>query len=318
MKAIMLTSFLLVILLFANPLTATLPTNRTEVEIAPLVLGRSDTLLYDDGTFTGGLGFYTSTGVVNPEPDSNYGFGIYFILSQFGLANQKIVSILLYFGPTINHPEYNFRLYVWNNRGTTLYPQSEGPYLYRNQDAVLPPVETWGEFDLSASNITLPDTFWIGVNYNHLSTNTDDIDWYLAMNDGLTDNHMYLNDMDDAIGWVTAGTWGYGYPFGVRVVVEDAGNISERYVLTPGHEILRVPTIINGSIDIAFTLNKTTKVELSLYSALGRICQTLVSKEFSAGTHHHIQKLNLEPGVYFLNFKTDSGKNITKKIIFCR
>ncbi|HEX7319065.1 MAG TPA: T9SS type A sorting domain-containing protein [bacterium] len=274
---------------------------------------RGDTLMYDDGTFDDGLGFYTSTGVVNPDPESAYGFADHFILSSFGLVNQKIVGIMLYFN-LINDPSYDFRLYVWNNESGTLYPMHQGPHLYRDMNAVMPAAEVWSYFDLSDSSIVLPDTFWIGICYNHFVQGSGS-DWYLAFNTMLFDEHMYLNDMDDpGTGWVPASTWGYNFAYGVRVVTEDITGVNERSVLMPaGRDIFKAPAIIRDKANVEFTLAVETPVKLTVLDVSGKVRETLISERMHAGTHSRTFTLGLESGIYF--YRLEAGGQYTRKFL---
>jgi hypothetical protein len=285
----------------------------TQKASVPQIASRGDTLMYDDGTFDDGLGFYTTTGVINPDPESAYGFADHFILSQFGLTNQKIVGIMLYFN-SINDPSYNFRLYVWNNESGTLYPMHQGPHLYRDMNAALPAPLVWGYYDLSDSNIVLPDTFWIGICYNHFTTTTTS-DWYLAMNTMLIDGHMYLNDMDDpGTGWVPASTWGYNFAYGVRVVTEDVTGVSERSVLIPAGRIaFKAPAIARDKASIEFTLTGETPVKLTVLDVSGKVRETLINERMQAGTHSRTFALELESGIYF--YRLQAGGQYTRKFL---
>ncbi len=273
----------------------------------------SDTLAYDDGTFDNGLGFYTTTGVVNPDPESAYGFADHFILSSFGLTNQKLVGIMLNFNQ-INDPSYGFRLYVWSNESGTLYPMHQGPHLYREMDAVLPAATVWGYFDLSDSNIVLPDTFWIGICYNHFVTGSGS-DWYLAFNSMIMDAHMYLNDMDDpGTGWVPGSTWGYNFAYGVRAVVEDATGVVERSVLIPGgKEIFKASAIIHDKASVEFTLARETSVKLTVLDVSGKVRETLINERMQAGTHSRTFALGLESGIYF--YRLEAGGQYARKFL---
>lgn len=172
---------------------------------------QGDTLKYDYGTFTSGLGI---TGSGSPGADETYGFATYFVLSDFGITDpRKVGSILLNFNSTYGT---DFRLYVWDAAGGV--PNSHGTHLYSDMAAPLGTPGTWAEYDLSASDITLPDTFWVGICYNVLSNPSD---WYLAYDGATPDDHTYGNLTGGPGGdWVPLGTYGYGYVYGVRVVVE--------------------------------------------------------------------------------------------------
>jgi hypothetical protein len=76
-----------------------------------------------------------------------------------------------------------------------------------------------------------------------------------------------------------------------------------------------VSTITKGLVTIQFGLPTTTTVELTVYDALGRMRETLVSDTYSAGTHSVDVQLNLPAGVYFYRMETGLGIDTNGKII---
>lgn len=276
-----------------------------------------ETLYYDPGAFDDGLGFYTGTGLEWPDPDSTYGFAYYFVLHEWSLVDQKVVGILDYFY-TINDPQYGYRLYVWETHSGTLMPKSEGPHLYQDMNVAMSSPMVWNYHDLTSANVLLPDTFWIGVCYNHFVT-SEGSDWYLAFYNPSSDPHMFLNDMDDGTtGWVPASTWGFAHPYGVRVIVEDATGVGEQHVLTPVFNSLNVATISKGKINVEFTLLNGGIVDLTLYDAMGRERKQLISKKVAAGTYNHAFDLDLATGAYFIHLKTDTGTHMSGKFLLFR
>ena len=182
----------------------------------PFTPARGETLYYGDGTFNGSLGI-TGAGTV-PGPDETFGFATYFVLSDFGITDpRKVGTILLQFG-VLNGTDY--RLYIWDDAGTV--PNSHGTHLYVDMAVPLPAPNVWQEIDLSALNIVLPDSFWIGIIYNYMSAGSPS-DWYLAYNSAIADPHIYGNLGGGSGDWVPMSNYGYGYAFGVRVVVEEVG-----------------------------------------------------------------------------------------------
>jgi hypothetical protein len=115
----------------------------------------------------------------------------------------------------------DFRLYIWRNVEVppgVLRPWShyvEFPYC--SLHVPLPSVQTWGTFDISAENVILPDTFWVGVCYNEITVGT--ASWFLGVNQNMSDNHTYINLNGGPSGWEPTST--YPYPYGVRVIVEE-------------------------------------------------------------------------------------------------
>jgi hypothetical protein len=76
-----------------------------------------------------------------------------------------------------------------------------------------------------------------------------------------------------------------------------------------------VSSITKGLVTIQFGLPTTTTVELTVYDALGRMRETLVSDTYSAGTHSVDVQLNLPAGVYFYRMETGLGIDTNGKII---
>ena len=262
---------LIAVPLFAGQISLGPQNNATRAEpVKPVLERASDTLKYDTEGFNDGLGLYSSTGQTTPSGDTTWGFAFYFILSEFGLENKKAVSVLLNFF-TVKHPEYDFRLYVWNNEGSILSPQSQGTPLYKNPEAKLPAEKTWEAYDLSAEDIALPDTFWVGVCNNHFAASTADTDWYLAMNTTQSDEHGFCDDPDDAIEWFPMADLSRNHPYAVRVVVEDnATPVFEKNILTNTGTLFYAPTVSSGNIAIELSLTEATNVDVSVYDAMGK------------------------------------------------
>lgn len=191
-------------------------TDMAPIKARPFTPARGETLYYGDGTFDGSLGI-TGAGTV-PGPDETFGFATYFVLSDFGITDpRKVGTILLQYG-VVNGTDY--RLYVWDDAGTV--PNSHGTHLYVDMAVPLPAPDVWQEIDLSALDIVLPDSFWIGICYNYMSAGTPS-DWYLSYNSAIADPHTFGNLGGTAADWTWLGNFGYGFAFGVRVVVEETG-----------------------------------------------------------------------------------------------
>jgi hypothetical protein len=76
------------------------------------------------------------------------------------------------------------------------------------------------------------------------------------------------------------------------------------------------PTISRkGNVDVEIRLPEATKVDLSVYSAIGSLCETVISNRLSPGTHVLSNDIDLPTGVYFFNLKTGSGIDATKKVL---
>ncbi len=177
----------------------------------PSGLRQGDTLKYDLNTWTGGLGL---SGSGTPAPDQTFGFATYFVLSEFGITDpKKVGSILIHFSSLTGT---YFRLYVWDDAGGV--PNSHATHLYSNMNAPLGTGGVWTEYNIAADNVELPDTFWVGICYDTL---TNPPNWYISYDGTLPDIHTYGN-LNGGVGdWLPMSAYGYGFAFGVRVVVED-------------------------------------------------------------------------------------------------
>ena len=174
---------------------------------------RAETLMYDNGIFDNALGL--QGGPSTPDSTEQYGFATHFILSDFGITTPRTAeTILMQFG-ILNGTDY--RIFIWDNIGPGLRPNSHATHLYADFSVPQPAPDVWQEIDVSAAGVTLPDTFWIGYILNELVTPAD---WYVALNTGLTDDHTYGNLNGTSTGWAEMGSYGWGYAYACRVVVE--------------------------------------------------------------------------------------------------
>ena len=102
---------------------------------------------------------------------------------------------------------------------------------------------------------------------------------------------------------------------GVFDVFPTGGPMSATTSPAPMTFELKTASINRGNFEIEFTIPKATKIDLVVYDVLGRLSKTLISKNFSAGTHHRTIELDLPSGVYFCNLKTSSGRNSVQKFL---
>ncbi len=214
--------------------------DRAALHPSPHSFRQGDTLKYDLGSFTGGLGI---TGTGSPSADQTIGFATYFVLSEFGITDpKKVGSILLHFSTLYGS---NFRLYVWDDAGGV--PNSHATHLYSNMTTSLGSPGTWTAYDLSADNVVLPDTFWVGICYNVLTSPSD---WYLSYDAATVDIHTYGNLSGGGGDWTPMSSYGYGYAYGVRVVVEDTGGVAVHNVGV--QEVTSPPegTVAAGDYDV--------------------------------------------------------------------
>ena len=73
------------------------------------------------------------------------------------------------------------------------------------------------------------------------------------------------------------------------------------------------PNPFNGTTNIEFSLERSEKVSIHIFSVTGELIETLVSKKYNKGTHHIAWNAsNLTSGIYFINLTSDSNQTIYK------
>ncbi len=222
MKIHYLLVLLIVVPLFAGPsfVPSQAATEHGQVELVPyrsirFVPLQPETLSYG-GSFVNSLGIQGSG---SPGPTDTYGFATLFVLSEFGITDpRKVHTVRLYPG-TINGAD--FRLYVWDDASGV--PNSHGTHLYSDMAVPWGSPWSWNSFDISTANVVLPDSFWIGVCLNRLTVPAD---WYLGYDASSPDAHTFGNLNGGAGDWVPMGNYGYGYIYGVEVVVDVPGGLA--------------------------------------------------------------------------------------------
>lgn len=170
----------------------------------------TDTLSYDNDYFDYARGIQ---GNLTPDSIETYGFATYFVLSEFGLfPGDTLGGIMLYFGP-FNGTD--LRVYIWENAQGELRPASELEPLFVDINVPDPagPSWAWTTVFLAAEEIILPDTFWVGICYNRITTPPD---WYLGYDSSLPDIHTYMNTGGTCNDWQQQSE-----TFGVRVIMGD-------------------------------------------------------------------------------------------------
>lgn len=141
---------------------------------------------------------------------------------------------------------------------------------------------------------------------------------YLEVNDG-HDNYTEVivhvtvplnpgNDAvnDDAVYWELTPCNEYN-----KSAFISAKNTNEEF------ELINYPNPFNGKTTIAFTVYKTNKTTIKVYSALGEKVATIFDKEAIEGNEYTIEfdALKLPKGIYFYHLQ--SGKiNVVKKMLF--
>jgi hypothetical protein len=96
--------------------------------------------------------------------------------------------------------------------------------------------------------------------------------------------------------------------FGVLGIAENNNTVPQDFGFS-------ATTISRGSVSIHFALPAATTVELSIYDALGRVRETVISEKFSAGSHNVNTHLTLPSGVYFYKMDTGVGITATEKLV---
>jgi hypothetical protein len=91
--------------------------------------------------------------------------------------------------------------------------------------------------------------------------------------------------------------------------------IAENNTTTPQDFSFSATTISRGAVSITFALPAASTVELSIYDALGRVRETVISETFSAGSHNVNTNLSLPSGVYFYKMETGVGITATEKLV---
>lgn len=187
----------------------------------------------DETLSHGGTSFMYSLGITGgagtlPE-NQTIGFATYFILTEHGISTpHEAVGVLLYWGK-VKNPMYNFRLYLWNNvTAAMLRPLSHSTHLYYDNTVVPGPQWNWAYYDVSAAAVAVPETVWVGVCYNHLSSDT--ADWYFAYDISTPGGTTYGNLSGTSTAWNTFT--GMGYPqydhvYGCRLVVTESGGVPD-------------------------------------------------------------------------------------------
>jgi hypothetical protein len=252
----------------AEPVSHTDVLGEMPVSFTP---SRGETLKYDNGVFNNGIGINSSGDPFDPADWQTYGWATYFVLHEFGITTTRKVTALMVY-PWNIVTATDFRLYVWRNVENppgTLRPWShyvEFPYC--SLHVPLPPVQTWGTFDISVENVILPDTFWVGVCYNEIAVGT--ASWFLGVNQNLSDSHTYINLNGGPSGWQPTSS--YPYPYGVRVIVEellfDVGPLSiDLDTIIPIGAHSPQATVKNFGANTATSFDVTCEIEPGGYSS---------------------------------------------------
>ncbi|GAB4364011.1 MAG: hypothetical protein Kow0042_02280 [Calditrichia bacterium] len=115
-----------------------------------------------------------------------------------------------------------------------------------------------------------------------------------------------------------------------NLVVFQTNDLTSFYVLTGQSDLLSIddpvarlangftleqnyPNPFNPTTTIPFELNKTAKVQLTIYNVLGQAVAVLLNKEMNAGPHQiQFDASSLTSGIYFYELKVDGNSQIRK------
>jgi hypothetical protein len=100
-----------------------------------------------------------------------------------------------------------------------------------------------------------------------------------------------------------------------KIIETFDASVAEGITAVPELFAFHAPTIVKQKSEITFALPRATEVNLVIYDVLGRLTETVVSKELSAGDHRIDINFDLPAGVYFYHLNTISGKEILQKFI---
>ena len=174
-----------------------------------------DTLYYDDGSFEGAHGIFSSSSPHVLSPARTTGFA-----TLFEHTYTKLLGVMLNVRVVADS---TLRLYVWENSIYDL-PRSAYSPIFRD-DNIRPISEEWTYVDLESNNIYLPSNFWVGACYNRLLQQGPG--WWLRTDGDTPDYHTY-------IGYSFPSSWEEAEPkaYGIRAVVAHEGAVVEELTLS--------------------------------------------------------------------------------------
>ncbi|MDO9577986.1 MAG: carboxypeptidase regulatory-like domain-containing protein [Candidatus Cloacimonadales bacterium] len=188
--------------------------------------------------------------------------------------------------------------------------------------------------------VTLTITGFIPPTNLFVDVNTWLFTWDAPPGPNLLGYNVFLDDMAIPIGTTASTQWQYtdlvgGQPYvaGVSAVYDDGVSQVMQYQFTPvnaGNIIPLVtelkgnfPNPFNPDTKIAFSLNKQSHVQITVYNIKGQLVRTLVDEERDADNYTVIwngtdnSRKPVSSGVYFYKMKTD-GYVSTKKMIMMK
>ena len=188
--------------------------------------------------------------------------------------------------------------------------------------------------------VSLTVTGFIPPSNLFVDVNTWLFTWDAPPGPNLLGYNVFLDDMTTPIGTTATTQWQYtdlvgGQPYvaGVSAVYDDGESQVMQYQFTPvntGNIIPLVtelrgnfPNPFNPDTKIAFSLNKQSHVQITVYNIKGQLVRTLVDEERDANNYTVIwngtdnNSKAVSSGVYFYKMKTD-GYTSTRKMIMMK
>lgn len=218
-------------------------------------------------------------------------------------AGQNIIAICWYHYDTDTYSE-NVKVY---GNGT---PTQPGPVL--TTESYNTSTQGWVRVNLS-NPVLIPVTgdLWCAVEIPEPSNHP------IAIDDGPMVNGKGGWVCLDNYAWLQLTDLGRDNNWCIMAIVRGTG-IEEETSVMPNALMFKALTITKGNAEIEFTLPEPAGTELVVYDATGRLCKSLLSTHFGAGTHNITTALDFPTGIYFYNLRTESGLNIARKFLFIR
>lgn len=105
---------------------------------------------------------------------------------------------------------------------------------------------------------------------------------------------------------------------GIIIAEDTSTSVGREYYIPNQIELQSYPNPFNPKTNIRFALPKETVVNISVYDALGRMCQELATGKYDAGEHMiTLNATNLSSGVYFVQLNT-LDLTVSKKIVYMK
>jgi hypothetical protein len=174
--------------------------------------------------------------------------------------------------------------------------------------------------------ITSPAEYFLQGRFNHVSKGSNA--FTAALNNG-TKQALSYNRIIGTWQWGPKISLGYLQPGTYNIKIENSKPSSDSYIdllvigtsgvnqymaigdtnteddLLPDNFLSSYPNPFNPETNIVFTLNKTEKVNISIYDILGNLVSEIENRDMEPGTHQiNFNASHLASGVYILNLRT--------------